>query len=183
MSEGAGRNVERALLDILAARGRLPTAHARDPSSEAGEFSERSDVQAAPLDDEVAAEQPLVSPAQPMVGQPMAGPTREEIDAKIAAAEARGDTKLKGLEGKIDLLIQTLGEVRNDNRSLKTNIWTVCAIIVAAIVGVAGIIAAVVPFAFQTGIQFKDLTDQAIATRSSGSTSQPSQTPPAKQGQ
>jgi hypothetical protein len=43
-------------------------------------------------------------------------------DAKIAAAEARTDAKIARSEGKLDLVLSKLDDMREDNRSLRTNI-------------------------------------------------------------
>ncbi|MBV9426138.1 MAG: hypothetical protein JO084_00250 [Bradyrhizobiaceae bacterium] len=46
----------------------------------------------------------------------------ELTDAKVAAAEARTDAKIARSEGKLDLVLSKLDDMREDNRSLRTNI-------------------------------------------------------------
>ena len=46
-------------------------------------------------------------------GVKMADPTREEIDAKLAAVEARIETRLVGIDGKLDRIVDQIG-VMND---------------------------------------------------------------------
>jgi hypothetical protein len=54
------------------------------------------------------------------------GPSMSNSDdltnAKIAAAEARTDAKIARSEGKLDLVLSKLDDMREDNRSLRTNI-------------------------------------------------------------
>jgi hypothetical protein len=101
----------------------------------------------------------------------MAEHTREEVDAKLAAAEARTDTKIARIEGKLDLVLEKLTNVgeqirttdahgREDNRSTRANIWVVgvsLGILIAAI-------AALFPVFFGLGTQIKDMIDHAIDT-------------------
>jgi hypothetical protein len=70
-------------------------------------------------------------------------PTRDETDAKIAAAEARGETKIARMEGKIDLLLSNLNDVhwkiadvRSEYRVTRVNMWVIgfgLAILVLAV--------------------------------------------------
>lgn len=97
----------------------------------------------------------------------MADQTREEVDAKIAAAEARGDTQIVRLEGKIDLVLSkidslntALTSVRDDYRSIRTNIWIVGLALAAIIIAVA----ALFPPYFGAGLTIRDVIDHEIAT-------------------
>jgi hypothetical protein len=81
----------------------------------------------------------------------MADQTREEIDAKIAAAEARGDTKIARLESKIDLVLTKLDDVTKDYRSLRANIWTAGLIIIVVIIAVIIAVAALFSAFFNVG--------------------------------
>jgi hypothetical protein len=60
-------------------------------------------------------------------------------DAKIAAAEARTDAKIARSEGKLDLVLSKLDDMREDNRSLRTNINAVgiglALLIIACVAG------------------------------------------------
>jgi len=51
-------------------------------------------------------------------GDEMAGPTREELDAKLQAAAAETDTKIARLEGKMDLVLLKLDHVLEGNRHI-----------------------------------------------------------------
>lgn len=85
-------------------------------------------------------------------------PTESELRvSEIAAAEARTDTKIVRLEGKLDLVLSKLdayntnvGEVRRDvsesRRAVITNAWVICATIVAVIIGLAAISPALIDF-------------------------------------
>ncbi len=87
----------------------------------------------------------------------MTQPTREEIDAKLQAAEARTEARFVSLDGKLDLVLNQISgfndqvrdlkaEIKNDVKELrsevrsenKTTRWTVFAIAVAALVGGLG---------------------------------------------
>ena len=60
-------------------------------------------------------------------------------EAKIAAAEARTDAKIARSEGKLDLVLSKLDDMREDNRSLRTNINAVgiglALLIIACVAG------------------------------------------------
>src|SRR5262245_18865201 len=56
-------------------------------------------------------------------GDEMAGPTREELDAKLETAAAQTDIKFARLEGKMDLMISKQDDAREDRRHLRNNIY------------------------------------------------------------
>jgi len=99
----------------------------------------------------------------------MTDPTREETDAKIAAAEARTDTKITRFEGKLDLVLSKLedvkaanetirADVREDYRATRANQWTIgigLAILIVAL-------AALYPSFFVLGAQVKDMIDSSV---------------------
>jgi hypothetical protein len=62
-------------------------------------------------------------------GASMAGPTREEIDAKLATVEARTETRFTELSGKIDRVIDAVGRANSDfvrvSGEIRTEIQTV----------------------------------------------------------
>ena len=67
-------------------------------------------------------------------------PTRPELDAKLEAIEARLETKVTRIEGKLDLLVETSNQVRTDARSLK--LWiagSIVTVIIAAVSTVIGV--------------------------------------------
>lgn len=95
--------------------------------------------------------------------------TREEIAAQIAAAEARGDTKIVRIEGKMDLVLLKLDasiagseairrDVKDSERSLKANAW----VIFAAIIGVVAIIATVGPLLFDLGTKHDEALTKKV---------------------
>jgi hypothetical protein len=95
---------------------------------------------------------------QPLTGDHMTDQTREEVDAKIAAAEARTDTKITRLEGKIDLVISKLDTVLEDGRSARSNMWLIGF-------GLAALVVAIwvaVPSIFISGAQLRDLIESTI---------------------
>jgi hypothetical protein len=106
----------------------------------------------------------------------MADPTREEIQAQIAASEARGDTKIARLEGKLDLVISKLdginvrfddarGDARearatahSDNIATRANIWVAALGLIAAIVAIY----ALFPTFFDMGSKMRDLVEKEV---------------------
>jgi hypothetical protein len=93
-------------------------------------------------------------------GVKMADHTREEIDAKIAASEARTDTKIARLEGKLDLVLSKLDSVMGDNRVTRTNQWVIGFGLAALLITIA----ALLPVFFGIGVQIKDIVDHAVET-------------------
>jgi hypothetical protein len=80
------------------------------------------------------------------------------MDAKIAAAEARTDTKIVRLEGKLDLVISKLDLINESYRGVKegqraviTNIWVVFAALAAIILGSI----AAAPLIFDLGMRLR----------------------------
>lgn len=93
----------------------------------------------------------------------MPDPTREEVDAKIAASEARTDTKLAKIDGKLDLVIAKIDHVTESNsflhkeiadsrRAVIANGW----IIFAAIIAVIAILVTAGPSLFDLGMKIAD---------------------------
>lgn len=90
-------------------------------------------------------------------------------DAKIAASEARNDTKIAQITGKLDLVLSKLdaaqdetrtafSHIKDDNRAVRANQWVIA-------VGLAILIVAVValfPVFFGIGTQVKDMVDHAV---------------------
>ncbi len=102
-------------------------------------------------------------------GNAMTDLSREEIDAKIAASEARTDTKITRFEGKLDLVLSKLEDVkatnetirtdvREDGRSTRANLWTIAFGLAILIVTLA----ALYPSFFGIGAQVKDMVDSAV---------------------
>lgn len=89
-------------------------------------------------------------------------PTREEIDAKMAAAEARTDTKLAKLEGKLDLVLTEVRsakqEAKEDSRTNRNLNIGLAAIIIAVI----ALIATFGPQMLDLGTRLDERAEQAF---------------------
>jgi hypothetical protein len=93
-----------------------------------------------------------------LLGSVMTDPTREEIKEAIGAAEARGETKIARFEGKLDLVLSKLDDVRQDNRTTRANQWVIAF-------GLALLIVAMVasfPAFFSIGSQIRDLVHTEV---------------------
>jgi len=117
--------------------------------------------------------------------------SRDEIDAKIAAAEARTETKLTGLESKIDALTITLKAAIDANNAsvtsalsatnikldnLKDNIgkaddynhqsrWIIISTVIGSAIAILAISISVIslfPPVLTIGTQIKDLVDHSV---------------------
>ena len=106
------------------------------------------------------------------LGAKMSDVSREEIDAKIAASEARTETKITRLEGKLDLVLAKLDSAREDNkqqfasakddsRAIRSNQWMIAFGLAAIIVAVV----ALFPVFFGIGVQLKDIVAHEVETR------------------
>jgi hypothetical protein len=89
-------------------------------------------------------------------------------DAKIAAAEARTDTRIVRMEGKLDLVISKLDlvnesyrAVREGQRSVIANIWVVFAALAAIIIGSM----AAAPVIFDLGMRLRKTITKEIQER------------------
>ncbi len=86
--------------------------------------------------------------------------SREEMKATVDAASARMETKLARFEGKLDQVLQGLNDMREDNRSVKTNSYVIA-------VGLAALILAVgfgVPAVFGVGLQTRDIVRSEVGS-------------------
>ena len=69
-------------------------------------------------------------------------PTAGEIQAQIAASEARGKANLARLEGKLDLVLAKLNDVQEGSRRTRNNAILIgVSLALLIIVGVAGALA------------------------------------------
>jgi hypothetical protein len=95
----------------------------------------------------------------------MADLTREEIQAKLETLDARTDTKIVRMEGKLDLVLQTLqstrDEARDNRRAIIANAW----VIFAALVAIVGILAAVTPIVFDMGSRWRETITKEVQDR------------------
>jgi hypothetical protein len=82
----------------------------------------------------------------------MAGPTREEIDAKLETVAAQTDTKLARLEGKVDLVLSKLDDAREGNRHTQNIAISVGIGLALLIIGVV----AAAPVIFDLGSKFHE---------------------------
>lgn len=121
----------------------------------------------------------LTIPTLPLAtkGRKMAEPTREEMKAEVALAEARTDTKIARMEGKLDLVLSKLDhsnsrfdDIRSDYRTIRANIWVVGLGLLVAIIGVA----ALFPVFFGMGAQVRDLVHSEIQSQTPASPQRPS---------
>jgi hypothetical protein len=103
-------------------------------------------------------------------GAPMADPTREEIDAKLAAVEARTETRFVELSSKIDRVADAVGnlttsvdkalrdvkrdldDVRADNKTTRWTIGTTIVIALLAAIGALWVTQANLLAAFTAGL-------------------------------
>lgn len=91
--------------------------------------------------------------------------SREEVQAHIAASEARSETKLARLEGKLDLVLQAVqseqGEARDRHRALIANNW----VIFGALVVILGIMVTVAPVVFDMGFKWRETITKEVQDR------------------
>jgi hypothetical protein len=108
-------------------------------------------------------------PANPNTSDEMADITREEMKAEIAAAEARSDTKIARIEGKLDLVLEAVRSSRedarnilanaNDNRrAVITNGWVIFGALVVAV----GIMFTVAPAIFDLGFKWRETISREV---------------------
>jgi hypothetical protein len=109
----------------------------------------------------------------------MANPTREEMTANLEAVEARTDTKIARLEGKIDLVLSKLDGVREDGRATRANQWVIGF-------GLAGLIVALVvafPAFFDIGSKVRDMIREEARRTEAPQPTAPPQAPTTPQRQ
>jgi hypothetical protein len=95
----------------------------------------------------------------------MADVTRDEIDAKLEASEARADTKLARLEGKLDLVVETVrssrDEARDNRRAIIANLWVIFGVLVA----IVGILFTVLPTVLDLGFKWRETISKEVETQ------------------
>jgi hypothetical protein len=102
----------------------------------------------------------------------MSDPTREEIQAQIAASEARGETKFARLEGKLDLVLSKIdnsnshysdlkADIADSRRSTVANVWVVFGTVVALLIGLV----AAAPAIFDLGSKFRETITKEVQDR------------------
>jgi hypothetical protein len=95
------------------------------------------------------------------LGDDMAGPTREEYDAKLKTVAAETDTKLARLEGKMDLILSKFDGVREDNRHIRNNQLATFIGLGLLIVGIATF----APTIFDLGSKFRETIAKEVQER------------------
>jgi hypothetical protein len=92
----------------------------------------------------------------------MSDPTREEIAAQIRASEAGTETKIARLEGKLDLVLESVrtsrDEARDNRRAVIANGW----VIFGALVVVLGIMLTIAPTIFDMGFRWRETLTQEV---------------------
>jgi hypothetical protein len=116
----------------------------------------------------------------------MSEQTREEVDAKIAASEARADTKFAQLFGKIDTsnaeLKGELGKIAVRIAGVERSTGGLHTTIIVTAVAVVGVLVAILTFGQQwlgIGLTTRDLV-HAVAAEIELQKSSPARPPPAK---
>jgi hypothetical protein len=111
-----------------------------------------------------------VNPIWPSEEEEMAGPTREELDAKQATAAAETDVKFAQLIGEIRLISTDLkGEMKNINTRLdgvEKSTSGVKGIIVLAALGTIAVIVGILTFGqqwFGVGVTTRDIIRATVA--------------------
>jgi hypothetical protein len=87
--------------------------------------------------------------------------SREEIQAHIAASEARNETKIARLEGKLDLVLSKLDGVNENVKSSNANQWVIglgLAVLIVAVV-------ALFPVFFGMGSQIRDIVHTEVQSQ------------------
>ena len=105
----------------------------------------------------------------------MTSPTREELDAKIAASEARTDTKFAELLGEIKAINATLSSVQMMTAGTKS---AIVATGVAVFIGMAGLVIGMLAYGgstFYNGTVIGDMIEKVVQAHTAVS-------PPAKTG-
>jgi len=82
------------------------------------------------------------------------------VDAKITA-ETRTDTKIARMEGKLDLVIDKISNLREDNKHLHNNTFAVGISLAILIIGVA----AIAPVIFDLGMRARETISREIQER------------------
>jgi hypothetical protein len=107
----------------------------------------------------------------------MADPTREEIQAQIAASEARGDTRNVRLEGKLDTISATIlgkiGELSAQVAEQRRDRNLIIGTIVVAAIAVGGLVVSMATYGdalFGRGMNVRDVVQAVIKENSIQST-------------
>jgi predicted transcriptional regulator len=132
----------------------------------------------APLDAEVSQDlddllRRLDKNKRRAISEPMSDMTREEIDAKIAASEARGDTKFAHVDGRLDAVIGKLDDLRlqlsevamDNQRTRSTVVTTVVTTGIASVLGLAALIVGLalgLPSVYSLGTNTRDIVRSEV---------------------
>jgi hypothetical protein len=95
----------------------------------------------------------------------MADLTREEVQAKIEVAEARADTKIARIEGKLDLVLQAVegsrSEARDNRRAVISNAW----VIFGALIVVLATMVTILPTFLDMGFRWRETITKEVQER------------------
>jgi hypothetical protein len=112
---------------------------------------------------EAARNQPTLPGIEPrrIVADDMSAP---EIDAKIAAAEARTDTKFAQVQGTLSMIARDLARLSEDNRATRTTVrntgWALAGLIIAvAAMGIT--VFGIMGDRFIAGMSASEIADRA----------------------
>jgi hypothetical protein len=83
----------------------------------------------------------------------MADVTREEIDAKIKTSALETEVKIAHIDGKLDLVIMKLSDLKDDNRATRANQWVIGGTLALLIIAIA----ALLPTFYDLGTKNRDL--------------------------
>jgi hypothetical protein len=99
----------------------------------------------------------------------MSDPTREEIQAHIAASEARGETSLARLEGKLDTISATIvgkiGELSTQVGEHRRDRNLIIGTIVVAAIAVSGLVVSMATYGdalFGRGMNVRDVVQTVL---------------------
>ena len=108
---------------------------------------------------------PFAATAPKTDNPPMAGPTQEELDAKLQLIEAKMDARLASIEGKFDLLFYRMDEMGKGVSNLKWWILGAALSIVVAAVATGVGIQQMTVTTFQAAAQLVAPSPQPAANR------------------
>ncbi len=105
------------------------------------------------------------------------------MDAKIAAAEARTDSKFAAVLARLDVINEQLRTSREELRVTRSNVWSAAFAVMGLIVALAALAATVAPASFTAGLSMRELAREearaSLEARLAPAVVQPSPAPKA----